>query len=144
MSRGRKQLITKRQARSDFPLARPIEPTTNTLFSYLYRDGSNSKVYKDIILKGKFRKNELIQIRQKLQDGMYFIPYQVGLPMPQFEAEWDLLEETDHPWVEINLESDIAETQDEATLELTCQDVAASFARVEWDELEASMHLGFE
>lgn len=69
----------------------------NTQFSYLYRDGSNYKVWNSCIISGKMKENEYEQIKQCCEEELYFIPAEVGLPEQRFSD----VTEDDHPWFEL-------------------------------------------
>ncbi|MPY72483.1 MAG: hypothetical protein GEU92_20800 [Alphaproteobacteria bacterium] len=48
----------------------------NTEFSYIYRDASNYKFYKSVIISGKLK---LCDIQEYLFDEEFFVPELVGL-----------------------------------------------------------------
>lgn len=83
----------------------------NTKVSYLYRDGSNYKVYSEVIVKGYLTVEQKSDIWGTLPDGEFFIPSQVGLPENRFEDTT----EDDGPWFELKSLSDT----DAAPTELT-------------------------
>lgn len=114
----------------------------NTKFSYLYRDASNYKAFRELVLEGKLTRKD---IQDVLEDGANFIPEQVGLPelqaeLGQYGAEFP--SEDDHVWHEID---SIAETDEEPNFELTAKQVKQLFLdvkKVGWKVLEASERLG--
>ena len=60
-----------------------------TKISYLYRDGSNYKVYNEVILAGRMTDEEKQTILDSLYDGDGFVPHAVGLPAEKFDSETD-------------------------------------------------------
>ena len=66
----------------------------NTLFCYLYRD-DDKEIHKELILDGEIEQSELISY---LDDGEYFIPCQVGLPV--LYGDFNSFIPTDHIWHE--------------------------------------------
>ena len=70
----------------------------NTLVTYLYRDASNYKLYEETVLEGRITEDEIQEVLGTLDMGEYFIPGQVGLPMPSFSD----YNEDDHPWCELS------------------------------------------
>lgn len=114
----------------------------NTKFSYLYRDASNYKAYRDLVLEGEL---SLEDIKSVLEDGEHFIPDQVGMPelqaeLGQYGAEFP--SEDDHIWHEID---SVEATDEEPDFELTAEQVKKLFADVKevgWKVTEASERLG--
>lgn len=60
-----------------------------TKISYLYRDGSNYKVYNEVILAGRLTSVEKQTILDSLYESDSFIPSVVGLPEEKFGTETD-------------------------------------------------------
>jgi len=88
----------------------------NTKFSYMYRDGSNYKACNDVVLEGECTFKD---IEQFLDDGMWFIPSQVGLSDLQYKLfAYDGPGEDDHVWHEIN-DGDFEPTDEEPTAPIT-------------------------
>lgn len=121
----------------DAELAQIPEPQTNTVLYYLYRDGANYKIQNSVVLSGSFTDAEISVMESKLNEGVYFIPYDVGLPEKRFD-KWDY--EVDHCWFEL-LDGDgdtIANHTEETTAPhcgISCHELAARFARVgDWDD----------
>lgn len=69
----------------------------NTKMYYLYRDASNYKKSNEVVLEGEFTEEDVDRIMATLQDGMYFIPENVGLDCERF-VDWT---EDDHPYCEL-------------------------------------------
>lgn len=72
----------------------------NTLVEYLYTDAANYKVTGRAVLEGRIAEADAARMVGSLDDGMYFIPGQVGLPDLQGDftdgPAWD--GEVDHVW----------------------------------------------
>ncbi len=88
----------------------------NTIFSYLYRDASNYKLYHEEIIQGELT---FEQIQPYLDQSLYFIPSVIGLKALGFE-DWD--QEEDHIWHEIEL---LKLTDKEPTIELSVSKIIA-------------------
>jgi hypothetical protein len=78
-------------------------PGGHTLIEYMYRDASNYKTTKVVLLEGRLTDQQIEKILGTLEDKMFFIPGQVGLPDLQGEFEhgagWH--EQDDHVWHEL-------------------------------------------
>lgn len=92
----------------------------NTLVEYLYRDGSNYKLYSEAILPGILTDEEMNEITDCLDEGSYFLPGQVGLPDDNRYSGT----EDDHPWFELE---DISSTSQNPTTELTAKELLKNF-----------------
>ncbi len=72
----------------------------NTLIEYRYVDASNNKVSGRAVLEGRIPETEVARMVASLDEDMYFIPGQVGLPDLQGEftdgPAWN--GEVDHVW----------------------------------------------
>ena len=116
----------------------------NTKFTYLYRDASNYKRNKTVVVRGNLVLEEL---QPHLEDGERFIPGQVDLPYPQLEWSGDhyaFPTEDDHVWCEV-IPDGFEETTDEPTLDSTAEELLIKFQaakQVGWDVSEASEALG--
>ena len=86
----------------------------NTIFSYLYRDASNYKLFHEEIIHGELT---LEQIQPYLDQNLYFIPAVIGMKALEFEV-WDQNE--DHDWHEIEL---LTLTDKEPTIELSADEI---------------------
>lgn len=73
----------------------------NTYFGYLYRDASNYKVWNEVIINGRLTPKQKEDIISTLNEGLWFIPEQVGLPVERFSD----VTEDDHCWCELELEN---------------------------------------
>lgn len=115
----------------------------NTEFTYLYRDASNYKVGKTIVLPGTLTDAQKSAICAKLDQEEYFIPSQVGLP--DLQRYWrdvyglPVPNDDHHVWHEIVA---IEETDDVPTVILTALELYEAFERVQaWDEQGAMERL---
>lgn len=106
--------------------------STNTKIEYMYRDGDNWKSYFECVVKGILSEEQKNTILSCLDGGQHFIPEQVGLP--GHGDDWVFNEEFDQPWFEL-LENRIQTTRDEATEELTIDELVEAFlkAKDHWD-----------
>lgn len=103
---------------------------SNTRIEFLYRDASNYKVYNSVVVSGPFTDEQINQIIDSLEDGMYFIPEQIGLPVERFGS----ITEDDHCWCELTA-YDFDPTEDEPTVEMSTNEVLKAFlaAKDNWD-----------
>ena len=75
--------------------------TTNTLFSYLYRDAGNYKQFGEIVFAGAPTDELLQRLEKTLSDHILFIARQVDVPEVSFEATGTYQRNIDdHPWHE--------------------------------------------
>lgn len=92
----------------------------NTKISYLYRDADNYKVRHEVVIAGSVSEEQEKAIEDSLDEGVYFIPSQVGLPDDRFGN----VTEADHPWFEwVGVEP----TADRPTLHVTAEELTAKF-----------------
>ncbi|MCG8606146.1 hypothetical protein MJD09_14315 [bacterium] len=100
----------------------------NTEITYLYRDADNYKANGAVVVVGEIQYED---IRAYLQDGMHFIPSQVGLDaLNGYDAIHD------HPYHELT-EDDFELSEAKPTSELTAQQVIANFKQAHkegWDD----------
>jgi len=101
----------------------PREGGRNTAISYLYRDASNYKVHNHVVVEGILDEQDRKLILDSLDEGLYFIPEQVGLPADKYSGTED-----DHPWFELE-ESGFEITTDEPTIDLTAGKLCLNFRR---------------
>ena len=101
----------------------------NTIMEYLYRDGSNYKVWTQVILEGEISQEQKDTIRDCL-DCNDFIPSQVGLPEHRFES----VNEDDGPWFELYPDTAFTATDEEAD-GMTVDELVARFKECKdsWD-----------
>jgi hypothetical protein len=112
----------------------------NTKLNLLYRDASNYKDSKEVVLAGEITAEQIAVLGSKLDEGEYFIAEQVGLPTPSFEYRgkdgWPN-EDLDHVFTTL---TDFSEglpeatsmlTDEEPTEEIDIDDLVARFATVE-------------
>lgn len=104
----------------------------NTKISYMYRDADNYKTWNEEVLKGEISAQQLMTIVDCLEDKMYFIPSQVGLP----EVRFDDVTEADHCWFELCPEQDFSTTAHEPTIDMTVDKLVERFqaAKGRWDD----------
>lgn len=104
----------------------------NTKISYMYRDADNYKTWNEEVLKGEISAQQLMTIIDCLEDKMYFIPSQVGLP----EVRFDDVTEADHCWFELCPEQDFSTTAHEPTIDMTVDKLVERFqaAKGRWDD----------
>lgn len=105
----------------------------NTRMNYLYRDASNYKVWNEAVFEGEITPEEIDMISDSLEDGMYFIPEQIDLPVVRFGT----ITEDDHCYCELN-ELDprysFELTDEIPTEDRTIHELAQDFADVTyWD-----------
>lgn len=115
----------------------------NTEFRYLYRDASNYKASSSCVLAGEITADDQRMIRARLDDGVAFIPSQVGLPdqQPHF-LQYGPLNDDDHVWHEL---VSISDTTEAPTGELSADTVVAAFRTVdEWNIAAAMERLGLD
>ena len=108
------------------------EKEMNTRMEYLYRDRSNYKTTNEFIISGWVTERQKKEIADCLEDGQYFIPEQIGLPLTR---GWDINDD-DHPYCELDPECDFFETaQPPADPEFTAEKLVALFreAKGKWD-----------
>lgn len=109
----------------------------NTRLTYLYRDAHNNKQSHTIIVAGEL---SFVAIAPYLDEGIYFIPQQVGLEALQTRFG-DTLTTGDHPWHELYAEN-VESTHTAPTLAVTAPDLLERFRTVGWDDVAASKALG--
>ena len=102
----------------------------NTIMEYLYRDGSNYKIWTRVVLEGEISQEQKDTIRDCLDCNDSFIPSQVGLPERRFEN----VNEDDGPWFELYPDTASTETDEEAD-GLTVDELVARFKECKgsWD-----------
>lgn len=101
----------------------------NTKISYLYRDADNYKMRHEVVIAGSMSEEQEKAIEDSLDEGVYFIPSQVGLPDDRFGS----VTAADHPWFEwVGVEP----TADRPTLHVTAEELTAKFVDAEngWTE----------
>lgn len=97
----------------------------NTKISYLYRDASNYKMFNECVIKGVLSAEQIQTILDCCNDE-WFIPSKVGLPEKRFKKWTD----DDHIWFEFDEWEDcFEETSEPANVDITCDELVASFER---------------
>ena len=103
----------------------------NTKIEYMYRDGSNYKVYNECIIRGPITDEQIDVIMASLDEGEYFIPSVVGMPEVRFGDVG--------PWFELD-RMGFSKARCEPTLDLTGAELAQRFADAardnKWQEAE--------
>lgn len=112
----------------------------NSSLWYQYRDASNYKAGRTVVFAGRLTDEELRALRANREDGMFFIPSQVGLP--DLQDTWGgRLYEDDHVWHE--LEDDAFQPTDAAPTEPgDVHQFASAFASAVWDVPAAAARIG--
>lgn len=103
----------------------------NTKMQFLYRDASNYKTWNEVIVKGEISDEQIQRIVSSLEEGLYFIPEQLSLPIERF----DYLTSDDHCYCELSAD-DFSLTSDSCTLDMDVNELVASFekaAKDGWD-----------
>lgn len=72
------------------------------VFEYLYRDASNYKAHRQLLLEEEWSSEAVARLIRTLQDGEFFIPAQVLIPSLHSElfTYSNGPTEDDHPWHE--------------------------------------------
>ena len=106
----------------------------NTRIEYTYRDASNYKASKKLVLMGPLSDNEIAEIQAELDEGAWFVPGQVGLEDLQDSftgclSWWD--PEQDHVWHELET---LERTDAKADTMMTARELLEAFRDVVWDD----------
>lgn len=111
--------------------------TKNTRVTYRYRDAGNCEQAHSIIVVGELAWKDIVQY---LDEGVYFIPSQVGLEdlQPHFRGG---LTGSDHVWHQLR-ESDIELVDDAQTVPITAGELLERLRMALWDEIAAAEALG--
>ena len=121
-----------------------------TRVSFRYVDGSNSKRFSSMTFRGRLTKQQLLFIESKLDEGLYFVPVQIGFESLHLaftddggdDHYWHALELGDsEDWV-LDSEGFVLEAGDVAQVpassaltDADCDNLVWRFARVlQWDE----------
>jgi len=115
-------------------------PMQNTKVSYLYRDGGNNKISRDVVIAGAMTSSQIAMFWEKcdreIDDHPSFVPGQIGLPDLQAgdEGKYPWIEDIDHPW---HILQAIEHTDEEPTIRLSAEDLASELEEIEkvegWD-----------
>lgn len=100
----------------------------NTKLEYLYRDASNYKEFKEVVIKGSLHKADLAPY---LHEAEFFVPSEVGLPDLQ-HGKWS---EDDHIWHEIE---SLTVVDEEHTLNISAVSLLHAFKQASakaWNEI---------
>ncbi len=115
----------------------------NTRVSYLYRDGANNKHGNDEVMAGTLTAEQVADIRRVCDEGIWFIPGEVGLSEIQTywrDQGYAYPTDNDHAWCELN---DPEPTDDPPTVEMTADAFYNRFVSIsEWDVDGAMKRLG--
>ncbi|MEI8393332.1 MAG: hypothetical protein WCF85_01255 [Rhodospirillaceae bacterium] len=108
----------------------------NLRIEYCYRLTPGSKILCKLVLPGPVGSNDIAAIKERLEDGLYFIPGQVQLPdlccsFGDRDRDWD--PRVDQPWHEVER---VNMTTLPATLgfDLPARTVIDAFETITWDE----------
>ena len=118
------------------------ESAMNTEIHYQYRDGSNYKQPQSVVVEGELSQEQIQEIYSRcdeyvegevfdpeIEEPIYFIPRQVGLPETRFEK----ITEDDHCWFEMGM---INLTDKAPTIQMTAKEVLENFEEVDrWDDV---------
>ena len=107
------------------------------IVEYLYRDANNYKDFRRLLLNGTLTKLEIEEIRAKLDEQLYFIPAQVGLPpADRLQRQFGYDYEADHPWHELTRIEVVGvngvNLEEEETEEMTAPELLEAFRAVEF------------
>ena len=116
----------------------------NTALTYLYRDADNYKATRTVILSGALQPGDLEKIFSGLDDGLWFIPSQVGLDdlqgdLQQYDTDQRLDSDgcnpSDRVWHELQIPDGVIATNEKPDLgAMSCAELVDNFASVRWDE----------
>lgn len=113
----------------------------NTKITYSYRDASNYKTFRTVVVQGVI---EWKQIKKYLDCGEYFIPYDVSLPELQSELR-AFPNEDDHVWHELHMAGLEWTLAVEPTEEFHAEELLKKFKYAHkhgWKEKAAEKRLG--
>jgi hypothetical protein len=108
----------------------------NLRIEYCYRLSLTHKIKCRIILAGPVGSHEVAVIKDRLEDGVYFVPGQVGLPdlqcrFDETDARWD--PRIDHPWHELE-KINLTVKKPDQELGVTGPALVDAFGAVRWDD----------
>jgi hypothetical protein len=115
----------------------------NTFITLQYADEHNYKKCIECILSGSLTTAQILQIKEKLDEGIYLVANQVGLPTPsELLLGSNFPNESDHAWTSIHefrfedeaSPSDFA-TQGVPTVEITANQLYTNIMAVTWNEV---------
>lgn len=119
-----------------------------TQLPYLYRDASNYKEGSSIYLNGRLTKADIKRLEQKLEGGEGFIPFDLGLDIPELQERLpNFPSEDDHVYHELQFEevADLTSVP-EGAMVIELKDFLAAFDRIadenSWDVAAAEVRLG--
>ena len=83
----------------------PPKKHFNIRIEYSYRLSATHKISCNLVLEGPAGTNDVASIKDRLEDGIYFIPGQISLPdlrcaFADTRRSWD--RKVDHPWHELD------------------------------------------
>ena len=107
----------------------------NTKIRYMYTDGSNYKQRYEAVVKGAATKEQVNAIYDSLDPEEFFVAEQVGLPAEGIKGY--PVNEDDRAWYQMFTEDGIEETKEEATIDMTIEELARKFvqAKNKWDDV---------
>ena len=106
----------------------------NTVFEVMYRDGHNYKRCADWVFAGAATPQQMASVTAHLDNGIYFVPMQLGLEHLAVDTEWSFPTEIDHPWHEL---VGIEVTDRTPNMTQTVDEFVELFCSTEWDDVTA-------
>lgn len=114
----------------------------NTKINLLYVDGHNYKKGVRVVVHGAITEDHISAMHENMDEGLYIIADQVGLPSPSIELakSYQFPNGDDHVWTTLedflsgkpNPEEML--TEDEPTLDLSIEELASKISQAIWDE----------
>ena len=112
----------------------------NTRITYQYRDAANFKQRESVVFAGEITESERTAVLAHLDEGMWFVPWQVGLA--DLQARFGGLTADDHAWHELDVEDDAIELTEAAPTHGAIHEFVARFCATNWDEVGTARRLG--
>lgn len=122
----------------------------NTKLELMYRDQDNYKKSMYVVLAGAISKNQIGVISENLEDGMFVICDQLGLPTPseKLSADYEFPTGSDHVWTTLadfedgEPSPEMLHSSDEATIDMTIDDLVSRIKNVSWNVCTEIARLG--
>ena len=113
-----------------------VKKPFNLSLEYSYRLSVAVKVTCQIVLAGPASSNDVAAIKDRLEDGLYFVPGQVLLPdlrcaFDERQRTWD--KKVDHPWHELD-KVNLTRISPTDWFDQTAFEVVEAFLAVRWDD----------
>lgn len=108
----------------------------NLSLEYSYRLSVTYKITCQVVLAGPAGSHDVAAIKDRLDDGLYFVPGQVLLPdlrcaFDKRRRAWD--RKVDQPWHELD-KINLTRNSPTDWFDKTAREVVEAFAAVRWDE----------